>query len=229
MAKILLVEDEKSNQAIVKACLSQNEISIAGTLAEARDLLGAQSWDLILLDLNLPDGSGLNFMIELQSTLEQQSRPILALFTSKAEATDKVAGYSMGADEYITKPIEPLVFKAQIEALLRRRGAKTTEASLFQKDGFTFDMERQTVKVDAAGDEKLLALTTLEFRLLLYFFKKKDHVLSREKLIAEVWGDNLNITDRTVDSHISHLRKHLANTSVTLQAVYGAGYRLTKA
>lgn len=122
--------------------------------------------------------------------------------------------------------IQSLVFKAMMEAKIRKRALHKSKSNLLQKDGFVFNLDRQTVSFESQGQTKDIELTHLEFKLLLYLVKHKDHVLSREQLIQDVWGGSLNISDRTIDAHMSHLRKKLVGTSLVVQAVYGAGYKL---
>jgi DNA-binding response OmpR family regulator len=228
VARILLIEDEVINQKIVSACLAEHEISISGSLESARTTLLQQTFDLILLDVKLPDGDGFSFLLELQSQVMEDGVPVI-LLTGKTEAADKVTGYSLGADDYITKPLDPIVFKARIESKLRKRGSQKSNQSSFKKDGFTFSLEKQSVTYEVGGRAEAIDLTTLEFKIFLYLIKHKDHVFSREQLIQAVWKDSVNISDRTIDSHLSHLRKRLVKSSLTIQAVYGAGYKLTDA
>lgn len=225
MATFLLIDDDTLVQKVVRSCLVQHDVVCVATLEAARDLLKEPKWDMILLDVELPDGDGLSFLVEIQALVSEREVPVV-LLTGRTRAVDKVAGYTMGAEDYITKPLDPLVFKARIESKIRKRQAQQKQ---IKKDGFTFSLEKQTVVYDSVSGSMPIDLTTLEFKLLLYMVLRKDHILSREKLIFEVWGDNLNITDRTIDSHISHLRKRLLGSTLTIQSVYGAGYKLTDA
>ena len=120
MAKILLIEDEPISRKLVTVCLSQYEVATAETLAEAREQLKKQKFDLILLDLQLPDGDGFSFLSELQSgPAGGQARVIL--LTAKSLPSDKAKGLALGADDYVVKPFDPTAFKTQIEAQLQRR------------------------------------------------------------------------------------------------------------
>lgn len=226
MANLLLIEDELTNQKIVAAALSQHKVVIAPTLDSARKSLTSEQFDLVLLDVQLPDGDGFSFFLELQSIPMNQETPVVFL-TSRMEVSDKVTGYTLGADDYITKPIHPLEFKARMEAKLRKLESRNSQGSRFRKDGFVFSLDKQTVVFEGSEKPMPLEMTTLEFKLFLYLIRHKDHVLSREKLIQDVWGDNLNVSDRTIDTHMSHLRKRLQGTTLTVQSVYGAGYRLS--
>lgn len=228
MACVLLIEDELANQMIVKSALAPHQVLIAKNLQEARQTLDSNRVDLILLDVQLPDGDGFSFFMEIQSQISEQEIPVVFL-TGRNQETDKVTGYTLGADDYVTKPIHPMVFKALIEGKLRKRILNQSKSKMFQKDGFSFDLDRQRVTFENKGQAQSLELTTLEFKLLLYLLKHKDHVLSREQLIQDVWGGSLNISDRTIDTHMSHLRKRLVGTSLAVQSVYGAGYKLKAA
>ncbi len=226
VSRILLIEDEIGNQKIVTACLSQHEIHIVGDLKTARDHLSKSQYDLVLLDVKLPDGDGFAFLLELQNTVMADGIPVV-LLTGQTQSADKVTGYSLGADDYITKPIDPIVFKARIEAKLRKLERNGSRENVLKTDGFTISMEKQSVSYASSGVEKTLQLTTLEFKIFVHLIKHKDHVLSREQLIEAVWGSGVSVTDRTVDSHVSHLRKHLADSPLAITSVYGAGYKLS--
>ena len=225
MARILLIEDEIINQKIVSACLAQHELKTASSLAAAREFIKKNDFDLILLDVKLPDGDGFAFLLELQSVLLKDEVPVV-LITGKTESSDKVTGYSLGAEDYITKPIDPVVFSARIDSKLKKRQKQKNAQSGFTRDGFTFHLEKQSVNVEVNGHSETIDLTTLEFKMFLYLIKHKDHVFSRDQLITAVWGPSVNVSDRTIDSHISHIRKRIVNSKLTIQSVYGAGYKL---
>jgi DNA-binding response OmpR family regulator len=226
MARILLIEDERTNQLIVSASLSDHHVSTASTLMEARNFLQTDDIDLILLDVQLPDGDGFSFFMEINSTLQEKEIPLIFL-TQRQSPSDKVTGYSLGADDYITKPFDIPEFQARIESKIRKIHAKKSQQSVIRKQGFVFSLEKQTVHYEQAGQSIDLGLTSLEFKLLLYCLKHKDRILSREKLIQEVWGEKVSVSQRSIDTHMSHLRKRLTSTPVTIEAVYGAGYKLT--
>jgi DNA-binding response OmpR family regulator len=226
MNQILLIEDDLINQKLVVSSLSNHQIKAVASLAEARKELALNNYDLIILDIGLPDGDGFSFLLEIQQT-QANSNLLIVLLTGKDAANDKVVGYTLGADDYFTKPINHIVFKARIEAMLQKKDKSNLKKDTLVKDSFVISFSKQTVSYEGKNGLEKIDMTSLEFKLFVYFFERKDQVLSREQLIHDIWGDRINISDRTIDSHISRLRKHLSNSNITIQSIYSAGYKLS--
>lgn len=226
MANILLVEDSEDIQEMVVSLLPAHRVVIAPGRKRAEEELQKGRFDLLIIDVMLPDGNGFELCSRIQS---QHHEEIPVIFvTAKSDLSDKVLGFSLGADDYITKPIDPIEFRARVEARIRKALLKTSRGARLVRGDLSIDMLTQKVQVmDGQVTKGTLELTQLEFKLLLYFAQHEEEVLTREQLLAAVWGDQTHVFDRTIDTHVSHLRKKLAQTSCSVRSVYGAGYRFT--
>jgi len=224
-ARILIVEDEAPIRQMV--CLALNQAGFecieAGDVSEAQTVLLSRPPDLILLDWMLPGLSGVDFARRLRTEKLTREVPIIML-TARAEEEDKLRGFDSGVDDYLTKPFSTRELISRIKAQLRRSAPHTGESSL-ELDGLQLDPS--THRVSAEG--KSLALGPTEFRLLHFFMAHPERVHSRERLLNDVWGENVYVEERTVDVHIRRLRKALATTGHDrlIQTVRGSGYRFS--
>lgn len=222
LGKILLVEDVVEVQMIVKATLqSVAELDCAGSIAEAEVLLKKNNYSLLLLDGHLPDGDGFEYCKNLREKKEYAEVPIIFL-TGQSEVNRKVLGFSLGADDYITKPIEPAEFVARVMSKLKKAQSSATS---FRKGGFHADLNVQKVYIAQDGKETDLGLTPIEFKILVHFFRNEGKTVSREELLKQVWGNKIHVSDHTVDTHISSLRKKMGPSSKMIKAVIKNGYR----
>jgi DNA-binding response OmpR family regulator len=227
-ARILLVEDSPADQKIVVAALGKKfTVAVAGSVAEARRELARAQFDLILLDVELPDGNGFRFFSDLRC--EEATKDIAVFFlTMKSDAPDEVMGFVLGADDYIAKPADPLKLRARVEARLRKLEERREEEAVFSSGALKLDFAVQRAFRTSGEGDCALELTPHEFKLLAFFLRHEDHVLSRDQLIERVWGTGTNVIDRTVDMHVSNLRKKLSGSGFTVAAVRGVGYRFTR-
>lgn len=215
MSKILIVEDDMS----ICELLAMNfrligyEYLTAHTAANAEQMCQKERFDLILLDVMLPDGDGFILAQHLQST----GTPIIFL-TAKAGLSDRLRGFDLGAVDYVVKPFEMLELLARIKSVLRRTGSLEKQAVL--GDLLILFDEHRVVK---AGQE--IALTPTEYQLLEVLLRNQNIAMSREKLLELVWGYAYEGDTRTVDVHITKLRKKLGLEN-TIRTVYKIGYRL---
>jgi two-component system, OmpR family, response regulator RegX3 len=215
---VLLVEDEESITAPLSEALSREgfEPVIAGTAAEALELASSRSPDLVLLDLGLPDGSGLDVCRELRS---RSAVPII-MVTARGEETDRIVGLEVGADDYVVKPFSAREVVARIRAVLRRTEASASDVSGPVEVGeVRLDPDRR--EVTKAGEP--LELSRKEFELLHLLMRNAGSVVKREKLIDEVWDVNWFGSTKTLDVHISTLRKKLQPGLI--HTVRGVGFR----
>ena len=185
--------------------------------------LQKESFDLLLLDWMLPDIDGDKVLAWLRENLDWR---IPVIFVTQKDAEEDIA-YALehGADDYIVKPIKPLELKARIIALTRRIGAPEKSKQLLEFGPYQFDAGRYKAFVNGEG----VALTQKEFELAVFLFKNSARLLSRSHLLEAVWGHSSNINTRTLDTHISRLRKKLnfgEETGWLLNAIYHHGYRL---
>ena len=228
MQKILVVEDSIDTQIIVKALLgTKYSLTVVGSSAEAQQELLLHDYQLLILDIELPQESGLDFCKKLRSDEKYKNTHIVFL-TGKNEVSDKVLGFSTGGDDYITKPIIPQEFTARIDALMRRiKDSKKEQETAFY-GMFKVNLPFQKVSIMKDEEEKELKLTSVEFKLLYYFLLHEDQVLSRDDILTNVWGDSVHVSDRTVDTHVYGLRMKLGKGSDLIQSVPRQGYKFSQ-
>ena len=220
MKKILLIEDSRDYQIMLESVLQDSyKISIAENGEMALAYLTHSTFDLAIIDIILPDMSGLQICNYIKSQKKLNEMPVI-LLTSKDTIDDKIQGLNCGADDYMIKPFDCRELKARIRNQLRRN---TRYKNNLHIQGLEIDQDKQ--RVLSTEEQRNLELTRIEYKLLICFGYRVDHVLSRQQILDLVWPNNLSISERTVDSHISNLRKKLSKTGVTISAVHGSGYR----
>jgi two-component system phosphate regulon response regulator PhoB len=223
---VLVVEDEDAICEMLAMVLEQAEFSVqmATDTQQGLALLAERSPDLILLDWMLPGVSGVEWARRLKRDEVYRDIPII-LLTARGEEEDKVRGFDVGADDYITKPFSPRELIARIRAVLRRAG-KFGKNGKVEAGGIVLDIEQHRVSVGAAE----LAVSPTEYRLLEFFLNHPGKVYSRSQLLDQVWGRGSYIEERTVDVHIRRLRKILAEheREELIQTVRGFGYRFSE-
>lgn len=222
-ARILIVEDEPAIRELVRVNLQHagfSPIAVDSAEAAGRQLEPALP-DLLIVDWMLPGRSGVQWVRELRSNPRFRELPIVML-TARAQEGDKLQAFDVGADDYVTKPFSPRELVARVRALLRRSAHAAVEEPV---EIAGLRLEPDTFRVFAAG--QALSLSPTEFRLLHFFMKQPDRVLSRARLLDNVWGDHVYIEERTVDVHIRRLRLALAPTGHDrlIETVRGGGYR----
>ena len=220
--RILVVEDEPAIAESVAYALGRDgfAVSLAATASAASAL--AESADLVVLDLMLPDGSGFDLIANWRKT---KKIPIIVLSSRDAEA-DRVVALEAGADDYVTKPFSPREVVARVRAVLRRSQSESGLAGA----GPPLSLDAATRRARANGSS--LELTRVEFDVLACLLEQPGRVYSRVELISRVWGDGFAITDRTIDSHVKALRKKVAEAGAEpglIETVRGVGYRVTDA
>ena len=224
-AKILIVEDERDIVELLRYNLRQENFKV-DTVRNGADALQRavdNPPDLILLDLMLPEVDGLIVCRLLKNDPRTKNIPIVML-TAKDEESDRVAGLELGADDYITKPFSPREVVLRINAVLRRLNASNQpeEENQIETHGVVIDLDRhQVLTEDGAID-----LTATEFKLITLFARSPGRVFPRNILMDAIWGQEYYGIDRTVDTHVSRLRRKLGNLGTQIETVYGVGYRL---
>lgn len=233
--RILVVEDAADFQLMVRAALVPGfQLVPAVTLGEARVLLAREKFDLLILDVSLPDGEGYALCGELRADGRFKSLPVIFL-SARGELRDKLQGFSLGADDYIVKPFAALELRARVESKLAR--LSEMRAALLAKAGSEGFMVKgplvlevpagraYVVDVDAQGRRSDLQLTPIEFKILFQLARHEGSVVSRERLLAVVWGEGTHVFDRATDKHVSSLRHKLGAHSRSIQTISGVGYR----
>jgi DNA-binding response OmpR family regulator len=226
MEKILLVEDAIEYHAIVKSSLGQGyELSFAESTEAGFSRLSHHKFDLVLLDIGLPDGNGLSFFAELQHSPALMDIPVIFL-TGRSDITDKIAAFSLGAEDYIVKPFDPLEFRARVKAKLKSRSKSREYTERINVGNLCIDKGLMKLFLQQEGQSVDLALTPIEFKLFSCLSKGVGGVFSRKQLLLNVWGSSVDAHDRTVDVHICSLRKKLGKCATQIESVPGEGYRL---
>jgi DNA-binding response OmpR family regulator len=220
-SRVLIVEDEPQVAASLRELLEREGyvVTVAGSIAEAkRALAGVEALDVMLLDWRLPDGEGIDLLKELRKTSDL---PVL-MVTARVDVIDKVLGLEIGADDYVTKPVEPRELLARIKARLRKPRAEAKPSQALAHAGISVDRGTR----DVTFEGKSIELTRMEFGLLVLLLENPGRVFSREELLNRVWGYERTPTTRTVDTHVVQLRTKLR--ADLIESVRGIGYRLVK-
>jgi two-component system phosphate regulon response regulator PhoB len=224
--KILIIEDEPDIRKTLEYNISREgyEVISASSLSEGRENLKSSSFSLLLLDLMLPDGSGLDLFRELKQDKSKLSMPVIIL-TAKDDEVDKVVGFELGADDYVTKPFSVRELILRVKAVLKRGERKTDNMEVQRQFGeLKLDVDSHEVFVN---DEQV-SLTALEFKLLRQLVDRRGRVQSRDQLLSDVWGYSSDVTTRTVDTHIKRLREKLGDMGKYVQTIRGVGYKFTR-
>lgn len=221
--QILIIDDDPNIKDVIGFAVEAAGFLPAYASDGAEGLAKAQSgaFDLVVLDIGLPEMDGLEVCKALRRTSEV---PILFL-TARDDEIDRVLGMEIGGDDYVTKPFSPRELVARIKAILKRttQVAPTVEGPLTQ-GALTLDPARHQSRI--AGQE--VPLTISEFSLLTALMRRPDHVVSRAQLVDEIYGTNIHVSDRTIDSHIRNLRAKLKDAGLpdAITTVHGVGLRM---
>ena len=228
-AQVLIVEDEPEIAELIefhaeRAGMRARKVH-SGRIAI--DVIKREKPDLIVLDLMLPDLDGLEVCRKLKQGEDTRSIPIV-MVSAKGEESDVVAGIELGADDYVTKPFSPRVLMARLRNVLRRAGVAndpppTTDRMILLEGKLVIDLDRHEVAV--AG--KKIELTLTEFGILHYLASRPGFVRTRDQIIGSVHGKNTVLSSRTVDVHITALRRKLGALADCVETVRGVGYRFS--
>ncbi len=223
MPLILIVDDERDLLSLVDFNLRQAgfETVLSATGEGAIQAVRRRVPDLVVLDLMLPDVSGTEVCRQLKSDPRTRHVPVVML-TAKSDEIDKVVGFELGADDYVTKPFSVRELALRIHAILRRGDPVASERTRKELGPLRIDAEAHRAFVDSAE----VTLTALEFRLLSTLIARAGRVQSRDQLLRDVWEMSSELETRTVDTHVKRLREKLGPARDLLETVRGIGYRL---
>jgi DNA-binding response OmpR family regulator len=228
--KVLVVEDEPDIAELIKHTLEKGggtSVDIVNTGDAALKAVGADEPDLILLDLNLPVLSGVEVCRILRSRETTAHLPIIML-TARSTEADRVTGLDVGADDYITKPFGLRELSARVRAVLRRGGSeqpkRIKEPLVYRGRHLTADFDAVSVTVNGTQ----VRLTRREFELLRYLVENRNRVISRDRLLEQVWGYDRFVETRSVDVHVGRLRGKLREAATQIETVVGLGYRFVE-
>jgi two-component system, OmpR family, phosphate regulon response regulator PhoB len=222
MIKILVVEDEPDLQQVLKFNLQQAgyHVRVSASGSDALRVIGQDPPDLVLLDVMLPDILGTEVCRSLKSSAATASIPVIML-TARAAESDRVAGFELGAEDYVTKPFSVRELLLRITAILKRTQTVAPENGKVSFGCLAIDAEAHRVWVEGAEVE----LSALEFRLLVVLYERRNRVQSRSALLDSAWGVTADVTTRTVDTHVKRLREKLGTARSYVETVRGVGYR----
>lgn len=220
--EILIVEDDENLALALQDNLLQEsyEVSLASNGEKAKELLSLQSFDVIVLDVMLPDSDGYSLC---EYWRQQGVGSMILMLTARSLEEDIIKGFDAGADDYVVKPYRIQEFLRRIQALLRRSGREVSNDA--QLPGFHFEHTARCV-TNENGEE--VSLTKKEYDLLEYFIKNQNQALTRDMILDEVWGRNVLVDTRTVDNFVSNLKKKLnwsVDSAFRFTTIRGVGYR----
>jgi two-component system phosphate regulon response regulator PhoB len=220
--RILIVDDEADLRELVRYQLEGAGFQTREATTGSEALDAARSWkpDAVILDLMLPDIPGTEVCRALRSDPVLRDTAVIML-TARGEEVDRVVGFELGADDYVTKPFSPRELTLRLQAVLKRvRGGAVADEDLRIGDLL---IQRGSHRVYVKGRE--LSLTATEFKLLLHLASTRGRVQTRDYLLDAVWGDETHVTLRTVDTHMKRLREKLGSAKAYIETVRGVGYR----
>jgi two-component system phosphate regulon response regulator PhoB len=225
MARILVIEDEPDIRQVLdyNLRLAGHDVVTAPRGHDGLRLVREQRPDLVLLDLMLPDLPGTEVCRAIKDDTATRSIPVMML-TAKGEEIDRVVGFELGADDYLTKPFSVRELALRIRAILRRNDGKPPESAIVDFGRLRIDREAHRIWVEALEIE----LTALEFKLLVTLYDRRNRVQSRGALLDHVWGMDTKISTRTVDAHVKRLREKIGSARDYIETVRGVGYRFAE-
>lgn len=230
MGRVLLVEDSPSNQVFVRRALDEcAEVLVAPTQEAALAILRDQDFDLLIIDAGLPDGDGFGLCATFLRE-RNRPRPRVLFLTGKGQLSDKLTGFSVGGDDYLVKPVDPLELRARVEAQLRHCREAALRTNHLRAGNLVVNLDTHEARIEGVTGSSLIELTLTEFKLLLRLAKHESRVFSREQLLEGLGGGKVHVTDRTVDAHVCRLRRKLSDAGCThnVDPVYGVGYRFAR-
>ncbi len=221
MSRILVVDDEEKIRKIIKkyAIFEGHEITEAENGLEAIEMCKNENFDVIILDVMMPEIDGFSACKEIK---KEKDIPIIML-SARGEEYDKIHGFELGIDDYVTKPFSPKELMMRINVVISRNSKEEQEKTreIYTVKGLEVDFTGRTVKVDG----KRVEMTPKEYDLLFYMVRNRNIALTRNKLITDVWGYDYFGDDRTLDTHIKLLRNSLGEYRELIVTLRGVGYR----
>ena len=224
IAKILIVEDEPD----IRDTLSYNfekegfEVLSSPNGKSALKLLESNEPKIVILDLMLPDMSGLDICRQIKNDKKLSDTSIIML-TAKSEEVDRIVGFELGADDYVTKPFSIRELILRVKVLIKKHTTTEHKDTSISLGSIYMNLDAHVVKIN----KKDIILTALEFKLLKHLLQRKGRVQTRDQLLGDVWGYSSEVTTRTVDTHIKRLREKLGVVADYIQTIRGVGYKFT--
>lgn len=220
--KILIVEDDDEISSLIEYYFTKDGYDVVSTSdgLEGLKLLKTTTFNLVILDVMLPNLDGINFTKIVRSMSEEYGTPEIIMLTAKTEIEDVICGLEIGADDYIKKPFDPRELLIRAKKLLNKKDRNLKKYKMFEN--IKIDEDKHSVSYSGAEVE----LSKKEYDLLLLLIKKQGVVINRHEILKEVWNSNYYLGDRTVDVYISKLREKIPILIECIKTVKGVGYRL---
>jgi DNA-binding response OmpR family regulator len=222
MSKVLIVEDNLETQEIIKETLSGLELTICSNCEQVKLQLQSKTYDIVILDITLPDGNCHDLMIGMKESFKSSS---ILILTCKDQFEDKEKAFLNGALDYIQKPFKPKELRLKVLSHITKRQDLALEFNLLRVGSLICNMEELKLysnKTNATPKD----LTIFEYRIFKHLANTPNSFFTREDLLNKIWGNGSSVTPRTIDVHISNLRKKIQNTDVKILSKQGRGYSL---
>lgn len=227
MNRIMVVEDSEEYQKIIGRTLSNYHLTFVTSAEDAEIKIKNENFDCVLIDINLPKKDGFSLLTEVFEDERFDKIPVLCL-SGRKEITDKVTAFALGADDYLTKPFDPIELRARIESKIKKSTKLKGAAQIIQVGNIVIDQSRHRVALRKDSGEVDIAVTQTEFKILTCLARRPEQLFTREQLLIAAWGEDSKVQDRVVDVHVCIVRKKLGKTcSHTVKAQSGVGYKLT--
>jgi DNA-binding response OmpR family regulator len=221
--QIFCLEDDQSMQDAVRASLPEYKVTCVGTIAEAEKILQKpEQFQALLIDIHLPDGDGLRFLTDLVNDERFKKMPILIL-SGRTDISNKVMAFTYGAEDFVAKPFDPIELHARVASKIRLRHNGANAAMKRILGDVVLDFSRQKAFRWLNGNEVDLNLTHREINILSLLTRRLEQIYSRDQIMAHVWGESY-VSDRTIDSHIAHLRHKIEGAKLKLETAKNFGY-----
>jgi DNA-binding response OmpR family regulator len=227
-SEILLVDDSEETGVVVRLALGNLfRVTQVSKEAEVYSQIAQRRFDLILLDVNLPDLDGFEFFKKLRNNDRTREIPVIFV-TGKNTTADEAMGLSLGAEDYVTKPFEPLKLRARVQARLNQKAKRHEQGDWIRRGDFRLSVSSQRVIMRYGQQDVELRLTRHEFQILSHLLRHEEQVVTQEQLlfvVGEAWEDkSAEVMDRVVDQHVSSLCKKLGKRADCIESVSGGGY-----
>lgn len=223
MANILVLEDLEENFHLIRNALDpEHNLTWAQTVADAKQKFDG-NFQLALVDIQLPDGDGFQFCDWIRSKAGDANIPIVFI-SANSSVESRITGFMIGGDDYVSRPFNFVELRARIEAKLRRASKK--DNIVLEAAGIYADLRSQKAHAVELGKPIEFDLTPIEFKILNLFLNEPNKAFGRDEILNKVWGRNIFVYPRSVDAHVSKLKKKLGSKGTSIQSVHGIGYKL---
>lgn len=223
---ILVVDDSPEMCELIASAFTRLPVKVTTvqSIVEAKNLITLNEYGMFVVDLTFPDGDGYSLINSIRNMSNHKLTPIV-IVSGSTDIPAKLSAFSIGADDFITKPFHPLEFKARMESKVKKIIASSVGEEVIRLCCLQLHISKQTVEV--SDTKETISLSPREFRLLAFLAKHVDNIYSRQQILDHIWGNEVYVNDRTIDTHIYFIRKKLGQYAKFIESVAGEGYRAT--